>query len=240
MQFAAIWYGDAVDIKEKVCEEILDAPEPDFSDTAEPHALLAEFPLPVFVTTNYDDFLTKALQQRQKDPTVASCQWYETSANDPDVAEPDLSAMRPDESKPLIYHLHGRAHTAKSIVLTENDYLEFLVKMARSRSQGGPEIVPNIIRSALADNPLLFIGYSMQDWTFRVLFHGLLRDVPGIHKRRNVSVQLPPAVNRSNQRAQERACKFLTDYFHDWHVQFFWGTANDFCRELRSRMNGSP
>jgi hypothetical protein len=236
MQFAAIKSGDTVYIKEKVCEEIAEALEPDFSDPFEPHALLAEFPVPVLLTTNYDDFLARALRRNGKEPVVASCQWY--TSGDHDSLRTEIPALPdPTEQNPLIYHLHGTAATPKSLVLIENDYLEFLVQMASSRDGGTPAIVPNIIHSTLADNPLLFVGYSMQDWTFRVLFHGLLRSVPGIHRRRNVSVQLLPEVMQSRQEAEASAREFLTNYFGDWRVQIYWGTAADFCEELRSRMN---
>ena len=34
---------------------------PDFRAPSEPHAVLADLPLPIYMTTNYDDFMVKAL-----------------------------------------------------------------------------------------------------------------------------------------------------------------------------------
>ncbi len=233
MQYAAIRSRDAVYIKRKVCEEIRSAPSPDYDDLAEPHALLAEFPISVYMTTNYDNFLADALRRQGKEPTSATCSWFTT---DPDPeADP---RVEPTATHPLVYHLHGREQTPPSLVITENDYLEFLVRMASSRQEEEARIIPSRVLSALSDNPLLFVGYSMQDWTFRVLFHGLLRNVPDIHRRRNVSVQLPPIVSQSQEKAEQRAMQFLTSLFENWRISIYWGSASDFCKELRRRMSG--
>jgi hypothetical protein len=235
MQFGAISYSDAVYVKEKVCAQILEAKMPDFTDPAEPHALLAEFPLPLFVTTNYDEFLGGALERAGKSPQWAMCPWNFDSELDYQAAALALSA-EPTKDAPLIYHLHGMAREPESIVLTERDYLEFLVRLVRSRDESKPPILPSLIASALVNTPLLFIGYSMQDWTFKVLFYGLLRDRMDINKRRSISVQIKPALSES---AQQKACEFLSKYFDGWNIQIFWGSAAQFCHELRSRMNGS-
>lgn len=137
---------------------------------------------------------------------------------------------------PLIYHLHGRMQTPKSLVLTESDYLEFLVRITASRDDDPLRLIPGAILSALTDNPLLFVGYSLQDWTFRVLFHGLLRAIPSTHRRRNVSVQLlPPVHNDRDDEVKDRARRYLTRYLEDWRISIFWGTTAEFCRELHSR-----
>jgi hypothetical protein len=144
--------------------------------------------------------------------------------------------MSPVAAAPLVYHLHGSMDLPKSLVLTESDYLEFLVKITNSRDDDALRIIPSAILSALTDNPLLFIGYSLQDWTFRVLFHGLLRTIPGIHRRRNVSVQLLPPVHRKEREVEDRARRYLTRYLEDWRISIFWGTATEFCQELRRRI----
>jgi hypothetical protein len=63
MQYISISEGDPVEIKERVREEFAGKGPPPFDHPTEPHALLARFPIRVFITTNYDDFLTKALAQ---------------------------------------------------------------------------------------------------------------------------------------------------------------------------------
>jgi hypothetical protein len=238
MQYAAVSAGDSVYLKELVCNDLGSAQPPDFDDPGEPHALLAEFPIPVFITTNYDDFLVRALRRAGKNPNSAVCSWFSDAAYDREFFE-TASGLNPVPAEPLIYHLHGSMHTPKSLVLTQGDYLEFLVKVARANDDEALRLVPSAILSALTDNPLLFIGYGLQDWTFLVLFHGLLRAIPDIHRRRNVSVQLLPQVHRPMADAEDRARRYLTRYLEGWHTSIFWGTATDFCRELRMRIGAS-
>ena len=234
MQYAALYEGDAVYLKEKVCGYLQEGALPDFTDPAEPHALLARFPIPVFITTNYDNYLVRALDQAGKNPRPAICSWYTGAEYDREFFE-SMPGLNPTPDVPLVYHLHGSMQTPKSLVLTESDYLEFLVKIATSRDDEALRLIPSAILSALTDNPLLFIGYSLQDWTFRVLFHGLLRTIPSTHRRRNVSVQLLPPVHNDDREAQARARSYLTRYLEDWRISIFWGTAEEFCHQLRER-----
>lgn len=234
MQYAAISEGDAVFLKEKVCDYFRSVGPPDFSDPSEPHALLARFPIPVFITTNYDDFLVRALGLAGKSPNSAICSWFSGEDYNRELFETD-QGLSPTSGEPLVYHLHGSMQTPRSLVLTESDYLEFLVKITTSRNDDALRLIPSAVLSALTDNPLLFVGYSLQDWTFRVLFHGLLRTIPSTHRRRNVSVQLLPPVSGGGREVEARARRYLTRYLEDWRISIFWGTAADFCRELRER-----
>ena len=124
----------------------------------------------------------------------------------------------------------------KSLVLTENDYLEFLVNIA-SIHDSESLLIPSAVLSAFTNNPLLFVGYSLQDWTFKVIFHGILSAIPEVHRRRSVSVQLLPPLNGDTAEIEEQARLYLTQYLErDWRISVFWGSAADFCRELRMRV----
>jgi len=46
-----------------------------FTAADDPHGVLADLPFPVFVTTNFDDFLLQALESRNKDPKRDWCRW---------------------------------------------------------------------------------------------------------------------------------------------------------------------
>lgn len=233
MQYAAMEKGDPVDLKREVCEFLLSKGPPDFDHPHEPHALLAGFPIPVFLTTNYDDFLFRALRRAGKNPNLTMCSW----SSGADYNKGFFSSPRglnPGSDEPLVYHLHGSVRSPRSLVLTENDYLDFLVNIASHHSSDS-NIIPSTILSALSDNPLLFIGYSLQDWTFRVIFHGLLSTIPSTQHRRSVSVQLLPPTNASLETAQARGEHYMARYLEHWNIAIFWGTAADFCRQLRDR-----
>lgn len=238
MQYAAVVTRDAVYIKERVCETLGACAPPDFTRPTEPHALLAEFPLRVFLTTNYDDFQAQALERIGRRPRRAICPWYHDAPYDEELFT-STTGVNPSSGEPLIYHLHGSMGTPRSLVLTEDDYLEFLVNTARARAEDDRRLVPSTVLAALTTRPLLFIGYNLQDWTFRVLFHGLLRAIPDIHRRPHVSVQLLPPVNGSVDDAEERAYQYLTRYLERWKISIFWGSTTDFCTELRHRMGAA-
>jgi SIR2-like domain len=235
MQYISISEGDPIFIKEKVCDDFARVQPPPFAHPTEPHALLAGFPVRVFITTNYDDFLLKALALVGKTPQSVVCPWYLPANANFSEFFARVPGVRPAPENPLVFHLHGNVKTPKSLVLTEGDYLEFLANIAVSQTEG-THLIPRIVLTALTDYPLLFIGYSLQDWTFRVLFHGLLRTQSDVLRRRSVSVQLLPPVNISIAEAERRAREYITRYLEGWRISIFWGTAQRFCTELRSRL----
>ncbi|MBB4916686.1 hypothetical protein FHS44_003774 [Streptosporangium saharense] len=237
-QFAVMRYGDSVYVKRRICETLGAGGPPDFKDPHEPHALLAGFPLPVYLTTNYDDFILQSLRAAGKNPNVAVCPWNRGVAYAEDLFSGE-AGWNPQPDAPLIYHLHGNLNDPASIVLAEDDYLEFLTNLAVDGAGGSQRMLPASILAALTRRPLLFIGYSLQDWTFRVLFHGLLKAVPGINRRRHVSVQLAPSLVRTKTDVLQ-VQRQLARYYEDWRISIFWGTAEEFCRELRRRMGPVP
>lgn len=106
MQFASVTTGDPVYIKEMICRGLDEEPPPDFSDPAEPHGFLAGFPLPVFMTTNYDDYMAQALRRAGKSPRSVICPWTEEVLPARYPAEPAPDAD-PTAEQPLVFHLHG-------------------------------------------------------------------------------------------------------------------------------------
>jgi len=240
MQYAAIHLGDDIYLKQQVCRQLENAEPPNFGDPAEPHSLLAQFPIPVFLTTNYDDFLVRALKDAGKSPNSAMCSWSPGVRYDQDLFETEFG-MNPDAVNPLVYHLHGSLQKPRSLVLTESDYLEFLVRIGSAHDvEAQRDLLPGPVLPAVTENALLFIGYSLQDWTFRVIFHGLRSTIPAIHQRRNISVQLVPPLNKRVAEAENRAREYLKRYLEEnWRISIYWGTAADFCRELRERLDSA-
>jgi hypothetical protein len=238
MQYAATGARDAVYIKQLVTRELSAHGPPDFAKPGEPHGLLARLPLPVYLTTNYDDFMMAALRAARKQPTRVICPWYRGAAADEGVFGTDRG-FDPRHEEPIVYHLHGSFAQPSSLVLTEDDYLEFLISLTRDKAGDGKKLVPASILRALTTRPLLFIGYSLEDWTFRVLFHGLLSTIPDVQQRRHVSVQLNPLSADADSQRCQRAEDYLTDHFGSrWNVSLYWGTAESFSLELADRLGG--
>lgn len=232
LTFATTVTGNVGYIKNLIAQEISAAGHPDFSATSEPHAFFADFPFSVYLTTNHDDFMEQALQAAGKRPSSRIFPWYDTARY---KVKPLDGAPGPVE--PLVYHLHGSTHEPTSMVLTEDDHLEFLTA-ATGDHTGGDRLLPASVLEALTRRPLLFLGHSLHGWTFQILFHALLKDVPGINRRRHVSVQLQPVV--SNDADRSRATEYLEEHLGKLGISIYWGSVEAFCAELRERMGRMP
>jgi len=164
-EFLAI--KDPLAPKEKLRKRFKTVPTPDFMKEDEPHGVLADLPFPIYITTNYDDFMEQALKSRNKDPKSEVCLWYPYPSNKkpPSVFDSDYV---PTPEKPVVFHLHGRIDIPDSLVLTEDDYLDFLKKISEEQA-----LLPPPIEEAFTANSLLFLGYWLADWNFRVIFRSL-------------------------------------------------------------------
>jgi SIR2-like domain len=195
---------------------------PQFSGVGEPHGTLASLPLPVFVTTNYDNFMLSALKWKDKDACLEICRWYQLLQRLPSVFEKNPDYI-PTAASPVVFHLHGFMDVSESLVLTEDDYLTFLASMASNS-----KLLPFAIERAIATTSFLFIGYRLGDWNFRVLFQALRPR----NQFSSVVVLLPPHKSEPNREAQQ---EYLKKYFAAMEMKIFWGTAREFCIELKQR-----
>jgi len=73
--------------------------------------------------------------------------------------------------------------------LTEDDYIQFLCAI----TGGGDRIgVPTLISGRLASSSLLFLGYGLEDWDFRVLYKSLIEHLPSHQRHKSFAVQRTP------------------------------------------------
>jgi len=225
-QFLAVDRKDPMFPKEKIKRMFKDVPPPDFNEPDEPHAVLADLPLPVYITTNYDSFMVQALKNRNKDPELKLCQWNKYIKDQTYIIK-SRGSLDPSPANPVVFHLHGYLGLPESIVLTEDDYLDFLVNISRNQKMLAPRI-----QRAMTGASLLFIGYRLADWSFRVLFRGLISTLPKSLRRMNVAVQLPPD---EPEQDPEEVQNYLSKYLENTDVLVYWGTARKFAAELKDR-----
>jgi len=229
-QFLALKY-DSVYPKDLIVEMFETVGEPDFNDPTEPHRVLANLNLPVYVTTNYDDFMVKALIRHHRDPKRILCQWNrevkDYVTDHPTILEQDPS-YKPTAANPVVFHLHGHVPIAGSLVLTEDDYMDFLVNISAD-----PNLIPAPIARALTASSLLFIGYRITDWNFRVLLRSFDRQSEASGSRLNVAVMRDPSGD--NEETRQKTQDYLTKYYANIDVRVVWGTARDFVSELWNR-----
>jgi hypothetical protein len=207
-----------------------------------PHGLLADLRLPLYITTNYDHFMSDALQARKVETELAVPCW---DNSEPTQRESDNPASAtPTKPKTLVYHLHGHWDDVQNMTLTEDDYLEFMRKLMTSSSQMKDRdssmraFLPPRILNALTGTSLLFVGYSMADWNFRILLRGLVAAIPSGNQYGSVAVQLPPGKLSGVQ--QQQAQDYLKDYLGKiaggLKFKIFWGDVKVFTNELRRRL----
>lgn len=201
-------------------------------DPTEPHQVLAGLPFPILITTEPTSLLDDALTAAGKEPQVEICRWNEHVEWLPSIYD-DEPAYRPTAQRPLVYHLFGRLGHPDSLVLTEDDYFDYLIGLTSNR-----KLVPGVVLRALADTALLFLGFRMDDWNFRVLFRSIMSQEGRARRGRyaHVAVQIDPEEGRILE--PERARRYLESYFQDADISIYWGSVEDFVRELHERWQG--
>ncbi len=205
------------------------------SDPLEPHKVLAQLPFPIFITSNPDNLLYEALVEGGKKPRVELCRWNHHLERLPSTLDRDY---RPDPDHPLVYHLCGRIDTPLSLVLTEDDYFNYLVGVTHNR-----ELIPSVLRLALADSALLFLGFQMDDWHFRVVFHSLMQEEGSdlLREYAHIAVQVDPEDTRMLN--TDRARNYLESYLGGAHdsarISIFWGSVEDFVKKLHEHAQAS-
>lgn len=222
---------DRVAPKELFLKRVGNGGRPDFKDPLETHRALADLSLRVYLTTNYDPFMTEALRHAEKDVEREFFRWSphlrELARDEPSIFERE-PGYRPTAARPLVFHLHGSDQLVDSLVLTEDDYIDFLTNSAR-----GELALPPAVEQALTGSSLLFVGYSIADWNFRVLLNSLTHYRSRGARRLNVAVMTLPASAKADP---ARVQKYLTESYADIDVRVYWGTARAFVKELRERM----
>jgi hypothetical protein len=235
-QFASIHRVSTPLLKHQVAQMFCGTSPPDFRDQDDPHSVLADLPLSVYITTNYDDLMCQALTSRSRQPLRAVCPWYtQDSAKLLEARRPFRQPGRVRPQAPIVYHLHGHHAAEESLVLTEDDYIEFLVQASKNKN-----LLPAAVREALSSRMLLFIGYGLHDWTFRVLFRGLLAVQPPYAQYSHLSVQLPPVNDGLPDDEKDQIKKYLDDYFSRQRIFVFWGSVKDFAEQLRAHWDARP
>jgi SIR2-like domain/CHAT domain len=198
---------------------------------AEPFAVLARLPVPIYVTAAQNDLIFDALRDAGKEPRVDFCRWHDGLIEFPTI-EPDF---RPDPQHPLVYHLFGSLHQPESLVLTEDNYFDFLIGMKKNN-----DFIPGVVKRAIADTGLVFLGFQLDDWNFRVMFRAIMDQEGGRGRRSmyaHVAAQIDPEEGRILEPRGARA--YLESYFTESAISIYWGSPDDFARDLLTRWDAA-
>ena len=199
---------------------------------------LARLPLPIYITTNPSNLLAETLKtvevevngiKQKKDPVVEICRWNDRLVGLPSIFDADRD-YRPSVERPLVFHLFGRLGEPDSLVITEDDYFDYLIGVT-----GNNDLIPGVVRRVLTDSALLFLGFGLDDWDFRVLFRSIInrQGSQRCNLYAHVAAQIDPEAGRIQE--PEGARRYLETYFGGADISIFWGGVADFARELAQK-----
>jgi hypothetical protein len=192
------------------------------------YKVLASLDLPVYITSNLNYLLESALEEAGKKPRTVISPWNQYVV-DSEAMYGFKEDYDPTPEAPLVYHLFGRLDDTDSVVLTEDDYFKYLIGVTKNT-----DLVPPTIQEALTNKALLFLGFRLEDWDFRVLFQSLLSyEGEALRKHRkkrfvHIAVQLEP----EGIGDPEKACSYLKERFGEENINLYWGSTEDFIKEL--------
>jgi len=121
---------------------------------------LAELSFGLVLTTNYDTHFEDACRMAGKNPVVG---WFDPEQRSPTHAYP--LGREPTFAEPYIFKPHGTVDDPRSIVITDEDYLAYVVRLIRGQNELSP--IPATFRYYLKRWPIVFIGYSLLDRNLR-------------------------------------------------------------------------
>ena len=162
------------------------------------------------ITTNYDQHFENAYKKEfsNKMPRVIIYNGG-TDPNDKSSKlhiglDGDPEYWLPTELTSL-YKMHGciSRPEKQNLVITEEDYINFLTN---SLSQNQNKRLLHYVRGRIALSSILFVGYSLADWNFRVIFKATAES----KNMTSFAVQLnkPSRDNNLEQARQEALVKF--------------------------------
>jgi hypothetical protein len=131
----------------------------------------------------------------------------------------------PTDKNPAVYHLFGLENYPGSLVLSEDDYMRFLVSVVADTDTQKP-VVPHRLKQALASSHLLLLGYRLRDWEFRVLFRFILNYRRGEAAKEGICIQVRP------QKGDRHVLDYLRRYFSRQRFEIEWKSTDDFIGEL--------
>jgi hypothetical protein len=179
----------------------------------EVHTKLAAVPFHCIVTSSQDGSMEAALKAAGKTPQVAAYEFR---------GRPEALAGNWTSASPLLYHLFGNVGRPKSLVLTEQDLVDFIVAVV---AQNPP--VPEALRAELRDpeKMFLFLGFGVRHWYPRVLLQ-VLKAQAG-NSRSFALEEFPPPKDLS------RGVFF---YQYGYKVEVFDSSVTQFVDELHAKM----
>jgi hypothetical protein len=139
---------------------------------------LASLPFPLIINTSVGLSAERAFKSAKSDTYV---DFYDRTAGAHEqLPDPSINA-------PIVYNLFGSLDHPESMILSENDRLDFLISII---SENPP--LPTKLISTLGDpkRSFLFLGFNLGHWQLRMLMYAVLRKVQ--RENKSFALELEP------------------------------------------------
>jgi hypothetical protein len=200
------------------------------ADPSHPYRLIAELPASIYLNASYQPMLLRMLRTEGKDPEPVFTTWRGEDV----PRKPEPKNAKPTPDNPWVYHVFGLFGKPDSLVLTEDDFLDYLIAEARLNL-----LLPALV-GQLMQSSLLFLGFRLDDWRFRALFRMIVtrQGTRTLRDRAHVGVQVNPGDWSVADAGKAR--KYIESYFHGGdgapEISIYWGTPRDFLTQLREHL----
>jgi hypothetical protein len=204
----------------------------------------------LYVTTNFDDVLERALDQAGEPYDLV---WYVAQGTHTGrfmhqppsgeavvIEDPDLYVTPFDlTQRSVVLKIHGAIDRASadndSFVITEDNYIEYLTRTDVRR------LLPKPLVAKLRTSSILFLGYSLQDWNLRAIFHRIWHEERLGWTSWAIRRPLPAPADRALHGVEERErrrCAHLQaeleeGFWNDRGVDIFDVDLAEYTRALR-------
>ena len=191
-----------------------------------------ELSAPIYLNASYETMLLRVLKAEGKNPEPVFGAWRGAEV----VQKPQPKSPIPTTECPWVYHIFGVFGKPDSMVLTEDDFFDYLIASSQLKL-----LLPALV-SKLMESSLVFLGFRLDDWRFRVLFRLIVtqQGAAALSGRCHVGVQINPG--EQSVADVNRAIKYITKYFQGGNssnapsISIYWGSPADFLRQLQKQM----
>ncbi len=201
-----------------------------------PLDFLAKLNLPIYLTTSPYDLLERAILANDRQPRTQICFWRGTEPLrwEDETHKPDNN-FYPNVDQPLVYHIFGHELYPESIVLSEDDHLDFLSALAKDHNATQP-ILPPRLRAFITQSSLILLGYRLRDADFRVLFRGLINSTPDAKRPYSLAIQVDPRA-RGAIVSTEALINYITTYMSESKFTIAWQSPAEFVETMWEEFN---
>jgi len=191
-----------------------------------------ELSAPIYLNASYETMLLRVLKAEGRNPEPVFGAWRGAEV----VQKPQPKSPIPTQESPWVYHIFGVFGKPDSMVLTEDDFFDYLIASSQLKL-----LLPALV-SKLMESSLVFLGFRLDDWRFRVLFRLIVtqQGAAALSGRCHVGVQINPG--EQSVADVNRAIKYITKYFQGGNssnapsISIYWGSPADFLRQLQKQM----